>query len=115
MNLLSVNELDLLEFFGTEPTPLDADICWKYNDSVYEVKESDLCLTFAITPASRDVRIRLLWQNRAIFELNAVDVDDVRVLGERRRRVLEVHLSTGNIVWLHVKPSITLHQKVSLI
>jgi hypothetical protein len=39
---LSVDEYDLLDFFGAIPTQRDADVSWTYNDSAYSAIDGNV-------------------------------------------------------------------------
>lgn len=110
---LSVDEYDLLDFFGCLPTKQDGEVPWKYNDSAYEVAESGVLVSFAIAPAYRDVRILLSVASATVFEFNAMGVEDVRGHSDKGRASLEVCVTPTNSIWLSLKPRITRLQSVS--
>lgn len=110
---LSVDEYDLVGFFGCLPKQQDSDVPWQYNDSTYEVADSVLHLSFAIAPAYRDVRLLITIGSTIVFELNAMGVEDVRVRSEKGRPSLEVMVTPTHSPWLSLKPQIMLRQSVS--
>ena len=108
---ISAEELDLLTFFEVEPKMREVDIPWLYNDSVYEVVREDLHLSFAVAPSYKDVRIILKRGEHLLYELNAMDVEDIRYHNEKDREILEIRLNDRDRLWLRVKPAITIaHQ-----
>jgi hypothetical protein len=100
----------LLNFFGTEPTPLEHNIAWAYNDSVYEAADARCHVSFAITPVSKDVRIVLTLDGVTVYELNAVGISDVRCLNEKGRESLEITISAKESIRLRLKPLISISQ-----
>ena len=57
MSSITAKEWELLSFFEVEPVLLDPDVPWCYNDAVYSVQFDGLSASFAVSPASRDVRL----------------------------------------------------------
>ncbi len=110
---LSVDEYDLVGFFGCLPKQEESDVPWQYNDSAYEVADSVLHLSFAIAPAYRDVRLLITVASTIVFELTAMGVEDVRVSSEKGRTSLEVTVTPTHSIWLSLKPQIMLRQSVS--
>ena len=99
--MITVTELQLLECFGVEPTLLDANCPWSYNDALYVVEVDGLSISFALQPSYRDVRIIVSRDGKRIFELNAVGVADVRVIEEKGVDAVEVQLTARS--WLRVR------------
>jgi len=93
---ITAEELELLGFFGVEPKRLDPDVPWPYNDFVYEVQRGDMSLSVAVAPAYKDVRIVWKSGSQALYELNAVGVDDVKYHNDSGRETLEVAISSHN-------------------
>jgi len=103
---ITAEELELLGFFGVEPKRLDPDVPWPYNDFVYEVQRGDMSLSVAVAPAYKDVRIVCKSGSQALYELNAVGVDDVKYHNDSGRETLEVAISSHDRVWLRIDPLI---------
>jgi hypothetical protein len=113
MNIaLSIDEYDLLSFFGDGPTTLDEGIPWVYNDSTYVAGDSRARVSFAIAPAARDVRILLTSGGDCVFEFSASSVVDVRLHREKGRESLEVVVADGHSVWLSLQPHVSVRQSV---
>uniref|UniRef100_Q01Q79 Uncharacterized protein n=1 Tax=Solibacter usitatus (strain Ellin6076) TaxID=234267 RepID=Q01Q79_SOLUE len=110
---LSVDEYDLLGFFDVMPTPVDRDISWTYNDSVYEVSRNNVQLTFALVPACRDVRIKLAVGGLLVYELNAMGITDVEHHQEKGRESLEVVLAARDSLWIKLKPEISINHNMA--
>ena len=108
---LSVNEYDLVSFFGILPIQLDPDVPWVYNDSLYEAADGDLHLSFAITPSVRNVRVVLKSREATVYELNAMGILDVRHHNDKGRESLELLISSQHSVWLRLKPGISINQE----
>jgi hypothetical protein len=107
---LSVDEFDLLNYFGMEPGRLDSDVTWAYNELVYEAVDARAHLSFCIVPSVRDVRILLKVDGVLVYELSAAGVDDVRCHNDEGRESLEVVISARDSVWIRIKPQISINQ-----
>ena len=112
---LSVNEDDLLYFFGASPVEFEPGLPWAYNDSVYEIAETQTHLSFAIAPAVRDVRIVITVGGVRILEFNAMGIKDLMYHKEKRLESLEVLIAPGNSLWLSTTPHISIRQSVDQI
>jgi len=108
MSPISATELDLLTFFEAEPSKRDAEVPWLYNDLLYEWQQESLSLTFAVAPSYKDVRIILKQADAAIYELNAVGVEDVRYHNDGGREALEVIIAPHDRLWISLKPHVFL-------
>lgn len=111
MRELTVQEWQLLSFFEVESSLLDPAVPWCYNDAAYEIERGDLMLTVAIAPAYHDVRIVLKQQDKRIYELNALDVEDVRHIQDGSAEFLEIVLSPKEAIVLRVKPTIEIEHR----
>jgi len=107
---LSIDEVDLLNFFEVEPTPLDPELPWVYNDTVYETSDGRLHISFAVAPSVKDVRIILKLDGTLAYELNAVAVDDVRYHNDKGRESVEIIVSAVDRICLRIKPNISITQ-----
>ena len=104
---ISAEEWQLLAIFEAEPSLLDVDVPWCYNDAVYRVQQGPLVLSFAIAPAYRDVRIVIENNSGAnLYELNAMNVIDIRYIEDGHLEQLEIVLSEQQTIRLQVKPNI---------
>jgi hypothetical protein len=101
MDGITATELDLLACFGVEPELLDPGMPWCYTDAMYLVEVDGLSVSFAVQPAYRDVRLIVRRGEQRLYELNAVGVADVRVLGEPGRDLVEIQVSEH--AWLRVQ------------
>jgi hypothetical protein len=111
--IISVDEYDLLEFFGTIPAQCDAGLPWMYNDSAYEVTDGNTQMSFALVPSSKDVRILLKKGDSSLYELNAMSVDDVKLHDDKRCKSLEVIVSPRESIWLRLKPTIFITHSIT--
>lgn len=105
---MSVDEFDLLNFFATLPEQLDPDVPWTYNDSVYEVADGHVQISFGIAPSVKDVRVILKSNGVLLYELNAVGIEDVKYHDDKGRESLEIIVSSRDSVWLRIKPQISI-------
>ena len=110
---ITIEELDLLGFFSVEPTRLDPDVPWPYNDFAYAVERGGFSLSFAIAPAYRDVRIVLTSGSETTYELTAVGVEDVRYHKDGARETLEIVVTPRERLWLRIWPSISIRHQVT--
>jgi hypothetical protein len=104
MSGITAEEWQVLSFFEVEPTLRDSDVPWCYNDAVYEVERGPLSLSCAIAPSYRDVRIVLQYEQSPLYELNAMDVKDVRYVNEDGREELVILLTDRETVSIKNKP-----------
>ena len=107
---VSAGEHELLSFFGVPPNSLDADVPWVYNASTYEAVDSATHVSFTISPSYKDVRILLTHRGTLLYELDAIDVDDVRYHCDKGRECLEVVVTKRNSIWLSLNPHIVIRQ-----
>jgi hypothetical protein len=101
MSGITVQEWQLLGCFGVEPQLLEPNVPWCYNDAAYVVEVDGLSVSFAVQPAYRDVRLIVRRDDQPLYELNAVGIEDMRVLDEPGRDIVEVRLSKRE--WLRVQ------------
>jgi len=106
--LPSATELELLTFFEAYPELDDPSGTWFYSDALYRVFRDGMELSFALNPAALDVRIVFRRGEHRLYELNAVDVADVRYLLDGTRETLEVALTPTDRLLLRLKPVITI-------
>jgi hypothetical protein len=101
MESITATELGLLECFGVEPKLLDPGVPWCYNDAAYLVEVDGLSVSFAVAPYYRDVRLIVRRGEQRLYELNAVGVEDVRVIDEPGRDIIEILVTEQE--WLRVQ------------
>lgn len=102
-----LTELELLEFFGVEPQLQWPDTPWEFNDCLYELSDSDLRLTFAVSPADHDVRVTLWAGNRCVYDFHGSFVHALHLRSEKGRDSVEVVLGDHNSLWVFVRPAIS--------
>jgi hypothetical protein len=112
MHGITAQEWELLGCFAVEPTLRDRDVPWCYNDAAYLVEVDGLAVSFAVLPAYKDVRLIVHRGEQRLFEPNAVDVVDVRVVDEPGRDIVEVRLSESGWLWLQLRPTFEITQGV---
>lgn len=112
-NSISVDEFALLEFFEVLPVERDEGVCWFYNDSVYAVAREPLRLSFAVTPAMRDVRLIVRMDEGVLYELNAMSIVDVKIHDVNGHGWLELVLSERQTIQLRIKPAIAIYETIA--
>jgi hypothetical protein len=115
MSRITAKELELLGCFGVEPQLLDPDDPWCYNDALYVVEVDGLSVSFAVQPSYRDVRIIIRKNGQRVYELNAVGVEDVRVVEEPGRDIVEVRLTEREWLQVQLRPVFEITQKFKAI
>jgi hypothetical protein len=98
---ITATELDLLACFGAEPAPSEADKPWCYVDSTYTTEADGLKVSFKVHPSYKDVELVAAHDDRPLYELKAVGVEDVRVLDFPGCDVFEIRLSKRE--WLRIR------------
>jgi hypothetical protein len=112
-SVISAAEWEILGFFSVEPEPQDKGVPWPYNDFCYTVSQGLYVLSCAIAPAYKDVRIILSHAGVRTYELNAVNVYDVRVSKRNTDEVLEIEIRAGELVTLRIWPTIEVTHSAS--
>lgn len=105
---ISAEEWQLLAFFEVEPTKLDADVSWPYNDFTYRRTVGDTTVTFSVAPACRDFTLTVERGGAKEIELSALAVFDIRYHDDRGGEWLEILLTERDRVELRIKPSFRL-------
>jgi len=111
-SVISAAEWEVLGFFAVIPEPLDKDIPWPYNSFCYCVPQGELTLSCSIAPAYKDVHIILTRAGTRLYELNAVNVHDIRVSKTASDEALEIEIRGGELVTLRLQPSIEITHAV---
>jgi hypothetical protein len=107
-NVLSVDEYGLLNFFGTVPAQRDDNV-----PSAYEVTNGDAQVSFALTPAARDVRVLLRVSGIPMYELNAMGVEDVKLHNDKGCESLEAIVSERQSIWLRTSPAVSINESIT--
>jgi hypothetical protein len=105
MTSITAKEWELLGCFASEPQRSDRRLPWLYDDSVYTAEIGALSVSCAIQPSYRDVRLTVRLCGERIYELNAANVADVRVLDEPGKDILEIQLSDWESLRVQLRPS----------
>ena len=105
---ISAEEWQLLAFFEVEPTKLDADIAWPYNQFTYRRELGDVTVTCGVEPASKDFTLIVERGGTKEIELSALSVFDIRYHEDRGAEWLEILLSESDSLKLRLKPSFSL-------
>jgi hypothetical protein len=113
MSTLSIKEWELLSFFEVEPKKRDPDVPWPYNDVLYDIRQDDIALSCAIAPAYRDVRLRVTYRERIVYELHSLGVRDIRYSNEQGQETLEIVLSPDERLLLKIHPFIEVRHDYS--
>lgn len=109
MPSISIEEHELLDFFGVEPTIKCAESSWPYNEYLYSLTRGSTSVSFTIEPAWNDLRITLKNREVTFYELRALDSQDAFYRNDNGRETLEIVLADGNRLWLGLYPNVTIH------
>ena len=105
MSKITAQEWELLACFAVEPTLLDPDEHWSDNDVVDLVDVDGLTVSFAVQPSQKDIRLIVRRCEQILFELNAMDVTDVRIVNKPGYDLVEILLSQAWCVRLQLRPT----------
>jgi hypothetical protein len=105
---ITAQEWELLSFFEVEPELTDSDVPWVYNDALCCVQRDDFAISVAIAPAYKDVRIIFSHREVKLYELNAMNVKDLRYEAEGGIELLEIEINEVDSLTLRLKPQIEL-------
>jgi hypothetical protein len=72
------------------------------------IERDDLVLSCAIGPAYKDVQLVLKRTGTSLYELNTLNVEDIRYRRDTGGDVLEIVLSDRDSINLRVKPTIAI-------
>lgn len=108
MYAISAKEWEVLAFFEVEPTRLDADVAWPYNDFTYRRAQGDVTITFGVAPAYKDFTLTVERGGVKEIELTALAVFDIRYHEDRGAEWLEILLTVNDVLELRLKPSFSL-------
>lgn len=108
MSHITAEEWQLLSFFAVEPTLVDADVPWCYNQAEYKVHQGTIILSCVIAPAYRDVQIVVRHETASLYEFDAKAVHDVRHTSAGGLEQLEVVITEHESLLLRIVPRISL-------
>ncbi len=104
-DFITATELELLACFGVEPTLLDAGIPWCFNEATYAVEVDGIAVTFTVAPSCRDIRLTAKRGDRPLYELAAIQIEDVEVIDEHGRDALVFRLSDDENLEVQLRPT----------
>ncbi len=109
---LSVNEWELVSFFGKEHVSRDYGTEWYDSDSLYEKEfDSGFKLSFAIHPIHKDIRLCMTLNDHIFYDWQAVDVQDICYIEETKRTLLKIKINNTDYLELVVEPELRIDQK----
>ena len=112
MNGVTATELELLTFFEMVPKLRDQDVPWMYNDALYEVRQADLTLSFAVAPGYKDMRLILKRGGHTLYEMNALGIEDIKYHNDSGREALEIVITSQDRLIVRLKPQISVLHEV---
>lgn len=107
---ITATELEVLGCLGSEPELLDRGVTWRYNEATYRVEVDGLLVTLVLAPSYSDVRLTVHRGEQRLYELDARDVADVRVIDEPGRDALEVEISDELSLRMRLRPTFEITQ-----
>lgn len=110
MFTLSVDECDLIDFFGAEHICREYGTEWFDSDSLYEHQRPDgLTLTCAVHPIHKDARITLSFNGHVCYDWQATALVDI--IHDREQKRLCFKTQAGDTLTLRISPQISvLHE-----
>lgn len=110
MTTISIDECDLLEFFGSSHVSREFGDEWFDSDSVYKHEQADgLAVTCAIHPIHKDARITLSLKNQVHFDWQATALADVDY--DRGNNSLTFTTQAEDVLKLRLTPLISVDLK----
>ena len=107
MTVISIEEHDLLEFFGSEHVSRKFGTQWFDSDSVYKHQESNgVTVTLAIHPIHKDARITLSFQGQTYYDWQATALADITYV--RYQTCLQFSSQAGDTLTLRIVPHIAI-------
>ena len=113
MNYIHSEEWEFANFFEIEPTLLENDIPWVYNQANYRRQINDHDLSFSIAPANKEVSIVLKFKDKTIYEFKALGIRDVKIISEKNNEILIVYIGEQESIILRIKPNIAIVQEIN--
>jgi hypothetical protein len=111
MNCVTVEELELLSFFGVEPARVDQDIPWPYTDFSYLLEVGGYTVSFRIAPAYKDLSLSVAHNGSELYSVRSVSIKDVRYHRDADRETLEIAVSDRDTIWFRLRPSLLITQE----
>lgn len=104
---LSIDECDLLEFFGKSHDSREYGTEWFDSDSVYSHCNSDgLVVTCAVFPIHKDARITLSCKKHTYLDWQATALTDIKF--DLETKSLQFSTQSGDILILRLHPNISI-------
>ncbi len=110
---ISVEDYQLLEFFGVEPQLADRHLPWTYNDATYHVQVADIATTFTVSPSYGDVTLNVHRGAEEMVHFSARRVDDIRIVADANYEALQIDLGKNGQVTVRLRPTFELRQRWS--
>lgn len=105
MNSISIDECDLLDFFGSDHVSRQFGDAWFDSDSLYKHEQPDgLTVTCAVHPIHKDARITLSLRGVVHYDWQATALADICF--ERENKCLAFTTQTGDKLTLTLAPRI---------
>jgi hypothetical protein len=109
---VTAEEAEVISFFEVVPSQEDPEIPWPYNTFEFRTVRNGIDLFFSIAPSYHDITLRLKRGENTIYEVSAIDIDDVRYFNDNGNESLELKLSKTDSLWLKLKPEISIFHAV---
>lgn len=113
MTMITVEELELLTFFEVEPELCDPATPWPYNDFIYQLQLGQYHIYFDISPAYKDVSLRIKHADVEIYSLNALSVKDVRYRKNACSESLDIQISDSEHIVFKLRPHVSIAQNLA--
>ena len=109
---LSMEEWEVIAFFGGDHVSREYGTDWYDSDSVYEVNyENGLKVTCAIHPIHKDVRVCIYQGGVKFFDWQGVSLKDICYIEEKSRTLVKFISQSSDIMELEVQPKLSINFK----
>ncbi len=110
MSYVSVDELELLSFFEVEPSRVDPEAPWVYNELTYQLKLGQYAISFTICPSYRDLWLSVTDNDKQVYSFAGRSIEDVRYHKDADGETLEIVVSDRDTIWLRLRPNLAITQ-----
>ena len=106
---LSIEEWEVIAFFGSDYVSREYGTDWYDSNSVYEVEyENGLKLSCSIHPIHKDVRVCIYQGGAKFFDWQGVTLKDICYIEEKSRTIVKFISHGSDTMELEVQPKLNI-------